>query len=225
MPIVRLAALLLPLLFTSACATVTPAEEPVPLEEPMLIGTLPDKLMSFDLQGYKFFEDGSGGYSVRYSNTHKRRIADVYIYPVAEENSELAHNQLVLGSTKATIQAIGEAARQGHYANFNVINAGTQAYGVRTVARVQATYLRQNLASYTLLYQTEHQGTLVKIRITMPDNDSNRSNGEWDNFAEAMFARVIAQLDDTFPAGRQISQAESDSVPQAAMPDDIVNNF
>ncbi|MGQ7843628.1 hypothetical protein ACUNV4_04045 [Granulosicoccus sp. 3-233] len=225
MPIVRLAALLLPLLFTSACATVTPAEEPVPREEPLLIGTLPDRLESFDLQGYKFFEDESGGYSVRYANTHKRRIADVYIYPVAEENSKLAHNQLVLGSTKATIQAIGEAARQGHYANFNVINAGTQAYGMRTVARVQATYLRQNLASYTLLYQTEHQGTLVKIRITMPDNDSNRSNLEWDNFAEQMFARVIAQLDESLPAGGQISQSGPVSTPQAAMPDDMVNRF
>jgi len=199
MPIVRFVALLLPLLFTSACATVTPTEEPPPQEEPALIGTLPDTFKSFDLQGYKFFEDGSGGYSVRYGNTHKRRIADVYIYPVAEENSELAHNQLVLGSTKATIQAIGEAARQGHYANFNVINAGTQAYGVRTVARVQATYLRQNLASFTLLYQTEHDGTLVKIRITMPDNDSNRNNEEWDNFAEEMFAKVISQLDQPAP--------------------------
>ena len=199
MPIVRLVALLLPLIFTSACATVTPAEDPPPPEEPALINTLPDTLKSFELQGYKFFEDGSGGYSVRYANTHKRRIADVYIYPVAEENSELAHNQLVLGSTKATIQAIGEAARQGHYANFHVINAGTQAYGMRTVARVGATYLRQNLASFTLLYQTEHDGTLVKIRITMPDNESNRNNGEWDSFAEDMFAKVISQLDQPAP--------------------------
>ncbi len=225
MPIARLAALLLPLLFTSACATVTPADEVMPLEEPMLIGTLPDTLQSFELQGYKFFDDGSGGYSVRYANTHKRRIADVYIYPVAEENSELAHNQLVLGSTKATIQAIGEAARQGHYANFNVINAGTQAYGMRTVARVQATYLRQNLASYTLLYQTEHQGTLVKIRITMPDNDSNRGNKEWDNFAEEMFSRVITQLDASLPEAQQLSQADPDSDPQAAMPANTVNRF
>lgn len=200
MPIVRLVALLLPLIFTSACATtVTPAEDPPPQEEPALIDILPDTLKSFELQGYKYFEDDSGGYSVRYANTHKRRIADVYIYPVAEENRTLAHNQLVLGSTKATIEAIGEAARQGHYANFHVINAATQSYGVRTVARVGATYLRQNLASFTLLYQTEYDGTLVKIRITMPDNESNRNNDEWDGFAEDMFARVISQLEQPSP--------------------------
>lgn len=198
MQILRLVTLLLPLLFTSACATVTPTEPP-PREEPALIGTLPDTMKSFDLQGYKYFNDESGGYSVRYANEQKRRIADVYIYPVAEENIDLAHNQLVLGSTKATIQAIGEAARQGHYSNFNVINAGTQAYGMRTVARVQATYLRQNLASFTLVYQTEHEGTLVKIRITMPDNDSNRNNGEWDDFADDMFAKVISELDQPTP--------------------------
>lgn len=195
---VRLFALATAALFVSACATVTPAE-PEPLKEPAMINELPDTLHSFDLKGYKHFDDGSGGYSIRYANERKRRIADVYIYPVAEENSELAHNQLVLGSTRATIQAIGEAARQGHYANFNVINAGTQSYGLRTVARVQATYLRENLASFTLVYQTEHKGTLVKIRVTMPDNESNRVSREWDGFAEDMFRTVIAELDNPTP--------------------------
>ncbi|ASJ75240.1 hypothetical protein [Granulosicoccus antarcticus] len=186
------------MLFSSACATVTPAEsEAAPLQEPALIEVLPDTLQSFDLQGYKYFQDSSGGYSVRYANLPKRRIADVYIYPVADENIELAHDQLVLGSTRATIQAIGEAARQGHYANFNVVNAGTQAYGVRTVARVQATYLRQNLASMTLVYQTEYKGTLVKIRVSMPDNESNRNSQEWDDFAENMFSTIITQLDES----------------------------
>lgn len=181
------------LLFTSACATVTPVE-PEPLPEPALINTLPDSLHTFELQGYKYFDDESGGYSIRYANERKRRVADIYVYPVAEENSKLDHNQLVLGSTRATIQAIGEAARQGHYANFNVINAGTQVQGVRTVARVQATYLRQNLASFTLVYQTEHQGTLVKIRVNMPDNESNRASTEWDAFATEMFETIVADL-------------------------------
>ncbi len=194
---VRVLTLFVTMLFTSACATVTPADaKPEPLPEPALIGVLPDAMQSFELQGYKYFHDSSGGYSIRYANLPKRRIADVYIYPVAEENSELAHDQLVLGSTRATIQAIGEAARQGHYANFNVVNAGTQAYGVRTVARVKATYLRQNLASFTLVYQTEYKGTLVKIRVSMPDNESNRDNEEWDAFAEKMFSTIIAELDE-----------------------------
>ncbi len=198
MPPVRLPALILAVLFTSACASVTPAE-PEPLQEPALISSLPDAVNTFELQGYKYFNDGSGGYSVRYANARKRRIADVYIYPVAEENSALEHNQLVLGSTRATMQAIGEAARQGHYANLNVINAATQARGVRTVARVQATYLRQNLASYTLVYQTEYEGTLVKIRLSMPDNESNRGSREWDNFADKMFDHVIADLEGPAP--------------------------
>jgi hypothetical protein len=191
-------AVLLSLVFCSACTTVSRAE-PEPVQEPALINVLPDELLSFELKGYKYFDDGSGGYSVRYANPRKHRVADVYIYPVAEENKTLAHNQLVLGSTSATIQAIGEAARQGHYANFNVLNAVTQAYGVRTVARVQATYLRENLASYTLVYQTEHAGTLVKIRVTMPDNDSNRSSTEWDEFAEKIFKTIVKDLDSPSP--------------------------
>lgn len=199
MRFIQTLALLGSVVLTSACATTasTSAEEAAaaPPPEPALYKTLPDTVESFELKGYKHFEDGSGGYSVRYSNERKRRIADLYIYPVAEENTNLEHNQLVLGSTRATLMAIGEATRQGHYSNFNVINAATRAQGLRTVARVQATYLRQNLASYTLVYQTEHKGTLLKIRVTMPDNEFNRKSREWDGFADKMFKQVIESLD------------------------------
>lgn len=193
MRLVRCSAIIIALLFISACTTVKPAEQ-APPAEPELINALPDTLDSFELQGYKYFNDGSGGYSVRYANPRKRRIADVYIYPVAAENSDLEHNQLVLGSTRATLEAIGEAVRQGHYANFNVLEAATQASGLRTTARVQATYLRENLASYTLVYQTEYKGTLLKIRVSMPDNESNRSSMAWDRFANSMFQTVIDDL-------------------------------
>jgi len=192
-------ALLGSVIFSTACAT-TPEPQveevaKVPAPEPALYKTLPDTVASFERKGYKHFEDGSGGYSVRYSNDRKRRIADLYIYPVAEENVDLEHNQLVMGSTRATLMAIGEATRQGHYSNFNVINAATRAQGLRTVARVQATYLRENLASYTLVYQTEHKGTLLKIRVTMPDNEFNRKSAEWDGFADKMFKQAIRSLD------------------------------
>ncbi|MEE9321991.1 MAG: hypothetical protein V3U76_16210 [Granulosicoccus sp.] len=181
------------LLILSACSTLE--AEPKETPPPALISELPQSVESFAFDSYRPFEDGSDGYSFRYSNPRKKRLADVYVYPVAEENRELPHNKLVLGSTRATIEAIGEAVRQGVYSNFNVINAGTRARGIRTVARVQATYLRENLASYTLVYQTEHDGTLLKIRISMPDNESNRLNGEWDDFAETVFNLIIDDLD------------------------------
>jgi len=203
MRFISIIALLGSVVITSACATTTPtgeeaitanasiqAEQP----KPALVSALPDNVDSFDKKGFKHFEDGSGGFSVRYTNERKRRIADLYVYPVAEENANLEHSALVLGSTRATLMAIGEATRQGHYDNFNVLNAATRAQGLRTVARVKATYLRQNLASYTLVYQTEHNGTLLKIRVTMPDNETNRSSKEWDTFAETMFKEAISNL-------------------------------
>jgi len=104
---------------------------------------------------------------------------------------------LVMGSTRATIHAIGEAVKQGIYANFNVVGAATQARGLRTVARVEATYLRENLASYTLVYQTEYDGTLLKIRVSMPDNESNRGNTEWDEFANTIFNAIVDELDES----------------------------
>lgn len=192
---VRLSLLLISLLFTNACAALTITPEITDnTSAPALMHKLPQKVESFDMQGFKYFNDGSG-YSIRYSNERKQRLADLYIYDVADENASLDHKQLVLGSTRATMDAIGAAAEQGHYANYNVLDAATHAQGLRTVARVQATYLRQNLASYTLVYQTEHKGTLLKIRVTMPDNDSNRNSTEWDLFTDTIFQSVISELD------------------------------
>jgi len=193
--------------------------------QPTLVGRLPAQVDSFDYAGYRHFEDDSGGYSFRYRNVAKKRLADVYVYPVAEQNTALDHRSLVLGSTRATLQAINEAAAQGLYANFQVVDSATRASGLRMVSRVQATYLRENLASYTMLYQSEHDGTLMKIRLSMPDNESNRASVEWDAFAESMFALVIADLatrnagpGDGSPASREPAHATHDPQGPAGPP-------
>lgn len=197
MSFIRIATIAAVVVAASACATRVPAAaDPEPVA-PALVADMPSSLESFNYQGYKRFADGSDGFSMRYANERKRRLADIYVYPVAAENLELEHEKLVMGSTRATMAAIGEAVRQGVYSNFNVVAAATRPRGVRTVARVQATYLRENLASYTLVYQTEHDGTLIKIRVTMPDNESNRSSSEWDRFAEQMFKLISGDLDGT----------------------------
>ena len=199
MSFTRLSLILASLLFTNACAAVTLAPDQSEknsenLKEPALVQVLPDSVQSFERRGYKYFNDGSG-YSIRYANERKQRMADLYIYQVADENASLDHEQLVIGSTRATMDAISDAAQNGHYANFNVVDAVTHSQGMRTIARVQATYLRQNLASYTLVYQTEHKGTLLKVRVTMPDNDSNRNSDEWDRFTDTVFKAVIDDID------------------------------
>ena len=130
------------------------------------MASLPTTIESFELSGARVFDVEGDGVNIRYSNPRKRRRADVFIYPVAEKNKSLAHPDLVLGSTQATVHAITQAVQAGVYQNLNVIDAATKANGLRTVARVQATYLRENLASYTLVYQTEHDGTMVKIPVS-----------------------------------------------------------
>jgi|GEM_PF-3115714 len=159
-----LASIALTSALNTACASFGEREPVVP----SLIGTLPETIASFQFDGYKHFDDSSGGFSFRYRNVAKKRLADVYVYPVAKQNAGLAHEELVLGSTRATIEAITEAVNQGHYANFDLLGAATRAQGARTTARVHATYLRDNLASFTMLYQSEHEGTLMKIRLSMP---------------------------------------------------------
>jgi len=188
--------IILPLLFVlSACATTPPKETAVLRDEPTLISVMDDQVESFDYQGYRFFDETTDGFTMRYSNQGKHRLADVFVYPVSKENAQLPHDQLVMGSTRATIQAIGSAVKAGQYANFNVIGAATQARGIRTVARVEATYLRENLASYTLVYQTEYDGTLMKVRVSMPDNPANRRSQEWDRFATSVFDKIINHIE------------------------------
>ncbi len=170
-------------------------EPVIEVEQAELVASLPESIESFELSGAKAFDAEGDGVNVRYTNAKKRRRADVFIYPVAEDNKALAHPELVLGSTQATMQAISEAVQAGVYQNLNVIDAATKAKGLRTIARVQATYLRENLASYTLVYQTEHDGTMVKIRLTMPDNESNRTSREWDRFADEVLNSVTDYLD------------------------------
>jgi len=195
MSFVRFSIAAVSLLLASACAATNAAPEPVAEPpEPELISRLPTSIESFDYEGYRFFEKADAGFTFRYTNKRKKRMADVYVYPVATENAELPHDELVLGSTRATLQAIGEATRRGIYANFNVVTAATKAQGIRTVARVETTYLRQNLASYGVLYQTEFDGTLMKIRVSMPDNESNRDSQEWDRFAQQTFDLIINRL-------------------------------
>jgi len=209
MPFIRPIALTVSLLFSTLSGAVTlEVEEPSVQSEPELMSKMPKVVDSFTLQGYKYFNDGSG-YSIRYSNPRKQRMADLYIYEVAEENASLKHSDLVVGSTRATMQAISSAAKQGHYDNYNVIHAATHNHGVRTVARVQATYLRQNLASYTLVYQTEHNGTLLKVRVTMPDNASNRESTEWDEFTDTLFLAVIDELDKDEPPSEELAVEDS----------------
>jgi len=180
----------------SACATLEKPTEKAVEPAPELIDALPEDIESFEYKGYRYFDDSSNGYTFRYANPQKRRLADVYVYPVATQNADLDHEDLVMGSTRATIQAIAGAVKQGVYDNFNLVGAATQARGFRTVARVEATYLSDNLASYTLVYQTEYDGTLLKIRVTMPDNESNRTSLEWDRFANTMFNKIVGELDD-----------------------------
>ena len=204
----KLNCLLPVLILLSGCATTAPAKIITPIqEEPSIISVMPDQLESFNYQGYRYFDESSDGFTMRYSNMGKHRLADVFVYPVSKENLSLPHDQLVMGSTRATIQAIGSAVKTGQYANFNVIGAATQARGIRTVARVEATYLRENLASYTLVYQTEYDGTLVKVRVSMPDNDANRGSQEWDRFATALFDTIIEHIEsegqETLPAEKQ----------------------
>lgn len=182
--------ILLLMLLVSACAALKPAPEE--LATPEIINRLPSDVGSFTYSGFRYFEDANTGYTFRYQNELKRRVADVYVYPVANENKNVAHEQLVLGSTKATIEAISTAVKDGIYANFNIVGAATKARGVSTVARVEATYLQQNLASYTLVYQTELEGTFMKIRVSMPDNDANRTSREWDAFADEIFELITA---------------------------------
>jgi len=171
----------------SGCSTMAGANKPVDADAvdpakktlkegekrkaPAIITSLPPEVESFSYQGYRFLEEKSDSYAIRYANRRKHRMADVFVYEVSEGNRNLEHAQLVMGSTRATLRGLADAVKQGLYSNFNVLGG--------------------------VLYQTEYNGTLIKVRVSMPDNETNRANREWDRTAEVLIDNIITHIEST----------------------------
>ncbi len=174
----------------SACSTVSVKN---PTEEPEIISILPKMVEGYSYVGTHVYPSEEYGYSVRYTLSSKN-YADIYIYPVPEQVKEYPHKDIVFGMTGHAVSEIELAQEKGLYHGFEVLDKSAFDNSGIIFSKVEAKLIKDNLVSYTILYITENSSKLIKARITMPDNERNRSNKRWDNFIGEIFGFIISNI-------------------------------
>lgn len=156
---------------------------------------LPAKLEGFSYENSTTYP-APWGYSLRYGkNTTHRTYSDIYIYPIPKEANGYKHEEIVYGITKEALREIEYAKEKGAYSEFKVISKGTFYLNGKLATRVEIFLVRNNLSSYSLLYVTESEGKLIKARMTMPDNESNRNNESWNKFIDKVFSIILSNIE------------------------------
>lgn len=135
------------------------------------------------------------GYSLRYqhhqlSHTH----ADIYIYPVPESINLQSHKRVILEMATQSLQEIDFATQQGSYSEYQLLRNSSFELEGHFVTRSDLFLVRQNLAVYSMLFLTEKEGRLIKARITVPDNEANRNDPQWQAFVEEIFTAIIENI-------------------------------
>ena len=187
----KLVLLILMAIFLSACSTVSVK---VPEKEPGIVSILPRMVEGYSYVGVHVYPSEEYGYSVRYTLSSKN-YADIYIYPVPEQAKKYSHKDIVFGMTGNAISEIELAQEKGLYHEFEILNKSAFNNSGLVFSKVEAKLVKDNLVSYTILYLTENRSKLIKARITMPDNESNRSNKKWDAFIGEIFGFIINNID------------------------------
>ena len=85
--------------------------------------------------------------------------------------------------------------QSGAYSNVVELSNETANVDGLIIVRCKLSMLRENLKIVSYLYVTEHKGKLLKIRITLPDNEINRSREDIENFAIEMFINIMDNID------------------------------
>lgn len=163
--------------------------------KPMIVDLLPEELRGYSYVNFYNFNSDLG-YSLRYAKkTEDKNYADIYIWPVSKEAKGYSHHDIVLITTKMALDDIYTMQQSGAYSNVVELSNETANVDGLIIARCKLSMLRENLKIVSYLYVTEHKGKLLKIRITLPDNEINRSREDIENFAIEMFINIMDNID------------------------------
>lgn len=159
-----------------------------------LLDVLPRHIQGFTYEGVREYPD-PWGYSLRYrSDSSRRTYADIYIYPVPGNATNLSQKKVVTDMTNEALWEIKVAKEKGAYSDYKIIHSAAFEIDGNFTSRVDLQLVSNNLVLYSLLYVTERNGKLIKARISMPDNDANRGNKLWQEFVEQTFQVIIQNI-------------------------------
>ena len=197
MKLVKYAYLSLLVSMLAACATPARKAQPglVHGDHVKLLDVLPDNIEGFLYQDSTTYPD-PWGYSLRYAYSENSRVySDIYIYPVPKEMREYSQEEIVNGMTNAALREIELVKQRGAYSEFQIIEADASHMLGEYLTRVEMYLVKNNLASYSLLFLTERDGRLIKVRMTMPDNESNRKSATWQKFINTILSGILKNIE------------------------------
>ncbi len=182
------------LLFLIACASAPQhvddtQKTSVARELAVVIDVEPQQYRYIALQEY----GGELGYSLRYSKqTEQNHFADVYIWPVHQQLNDFSHKDIVYAMSNSAEQDIYTAEKYGAYSNVKLLDRSEQFMtDDMMVTRQRFTFIRNHLLTLSFLYLTEYQGKVLKIRLSLADNEFNQTRKDIDTFALSLFEQII----------------------------------
>jgi hypothetical protein len=181
----------------TACATPSKINSATESSENTfsIVAVLPSNIEGFVFQSVKKYPD-PWGYSLRYEfEANNITYADVYIYPVQKGEEGRSHENIVDTMYNQSIAEIRYATQQGGYSEYSIIKNKSFRVSARKVIRADVFLVKNNLESYSLVFVTESNSKLMKVRMTMTDNESNRKNDNWQRFVESIYAIIINNID------------------------------
>jgi hypothetical protein len=181
----------------TACATVIKEsqEDVAGNQQYPILDVLPKRIEGFTYEGMREYPP-PWGYSLRFRNEPNNAVyADIYLYPVPQELSGHEQDDIVMIKTDEALEEIDYFYKAGSYSEFEIINRDSFQILGETASRVEIYLVKDNLALYSLLFVTEKDGKLVKVRMTMPNNQANTSNDAWGQFVNEVFTVILNNIE------------------------------
>ena len=156
-----------------------------------LDSVLPAQIGPFTEAGTHVYPGHAEGYSVRYVS-ERNHHADVYVFPVPEDLESESDEAILEAMVDATVAGMQMAVAGGAYRELKVSPSTDMTINNERVLKFDGSFERDDLPWYSVSYITESEGTVLKIRMSMPDSESNRNSVDWDAFAAATIRHFLA---------------------------------
>lgn len=163
--------------------------------EPDIVNLLPKTVDEYRYAGFKNYRNKLG-YSLRYIKDNEiHHHADIYIWDTPTQISSHSHRDIVYSATNAAIREIHAIAAQGRYSKIEFLEKLAFGADDSVLTLHKISMQKDNLAVISFLYVSEYKGNLLKARITLPDNEFNRSRNDVHVFVGHMFAAITEILE------------------------------
>ncbi len=153
----------------------------------------PTKVGEFERYKTHHYDERAFGYQVKYLARNSTDVLDVYIYPVDDQYRNLPHETLVAGYFSEAEKGIEMAVSRGMYASAQSYGAVEYQTGDGKIKILRSKHIivtaRHELLSHT--YVTEHNGVVIKIRVSVP---SSAVTAVLEEYQDAAFTLIEVAL-------------------------------